>query len=86
VRDLLSDGNDQAIVQTIIAMALSLRLDLIAEGVETEAELEYLALRGCHKFQGYLFGRPMPIDQFELALGQDGFESGTGFDRSGRGD
>lgn len=67
VRDIATDHNDAAIVQTIIAMTESLGLDVIAEGVETAAQLEFLELRGCHAFQGYLFGKPVTIDDF-LAL------------------
>jgi EAL domain-containing protein (putative c-di-GMP-specific phosphodiesterase class I) len=57
-----------AIVQTIIAMAESMGLDVIAEGVETQAQHEFLELRGCRAFQGYLFGKPVPIDEFESSL------------------
>jgi EAL domain-containing protein (putative c-di-GMP-specific phosphodiesterase class I) len=55
-------------VQTIIAMAENLGFDVIAEGVETEAQREFLLLRGCHAYQGYLFGKPMPIEQFEKLI------------------
>ncbi len=68
VRDITSDPNDAAIVQTIIAMTEALGLNVIAEGVETEAQLEFLDLRGCHAFQGYLFGRPVALAQFEQRL------------------
>jgi diguanylate cyclase (GGDEF)-like protein/PAS domain S-box-containing protein len=68
VRDIATDLNDAAIVQTIIAMTEALGLDVIAEGVETEAQFEFIDLRGCHSFQGYLFGKPMPIEQFENLL------------------
>jgi diguanylate cyclase (GGDEF)-like protein len=57
VRDLVSDPSDQAVVQTIIAMANSLGLDVIAEGVEHAAQKDLLEHLGCHQFQGYLFGR-----------------------------
>jgi len=57
-----------SIVQTIIAMAKSLRLDVIAEGVETEEQLEILAFYGCLHYQGYLFSKPVPIEQFEALL------------------
>lgn len=66
VRDLADDHSDKAIVRTIIAMAQSLNLDVIAEGVETEAQLSLLQSKGCSNFQGFLFGTPVPIEQFEL--------------------
>ncbi len=68
VRDLTSDPNDAAIVQTIIAMTRALGLNVIAEGVETEAQRDFLDSHGCHAFQGYLFGRPLPVGRFEAAL------------------
>ncbi|MCX7192156.1 MAG: EAL domain-containing protein [Proteobacteria bacterium] len=68
VRDVAHDPNDAAIVQTIIAMSEVMGLSVIAEGVETEAQREFLDLRGCHAFQGYLFGRPVPIAEFEAGL------------------
>ncbi|BCK87482.1 hypothetical protein MIZ01_1261 [Sideroxyarcus emersonii] len=68
VRDIVNDANDAAIVQTIIAMSEVLGLDVIAEGVENEAQREFLDLRGCHAFQGYLFGRPVPLQEFEARL------------------
>ena len=68
VRDITTDPNDAAIVQTIIAMTEALGLNVIAEGVETEAQCEFLDLRGCHAFQGYLFSKPVPLAQFEAAL------------------
>ncbi len=64
VRDLATDTNDAAIVKTIIAMGAALGLDVIAEGVETEAQCEFLVANGCHAFQGYLFGKPVPLEQF----------------------
>ena len=68
VRDLAHDSNDRAIVRTIIAMAKSLNLDVIAEGVETEEQLRRLKNKGCSKFQGYLYGKPVPIKGFDITL------------------
>ncbi|MET0264686.1 MAG: EAL domain-containing protein [Duganella sp.] len=69
VRELVNDRSDQAIVTTVIAMARSLGLDLIAEGVETEAQRDMLLRLGCLRYQGYLYGRPLPVSDFEaLAL------------------
>jgi diguanylate cyclase (GGDEF)-like protein/PAS domain S-box-containing protein len=67
-RDIVTDASDQAIVRTIIAMAHSLNLDVIAEGVETEQQRQLLQNHGCRHYQGYLFGRPVPIAQFEARL------------------
>lgn len=68
VRDLPNDSSDQAIVRTIIAMAKALDLNVIAEGVETEAQREFLERHGCSIYQGYLFGKPVPLEDFENLL------------------
>jgi diguanylate cyclase (GGDEF)-like protein/PAS domain S-box-containing protein len=68
VRDLGTDSNDEALVRTIIAMAQSLNLDVIAEGVETESQREFLLRNGCTRYQGFLFGKPLPVEQFEVLL------------------
>jgi diguanylate cyclase (GGDEF)-like protein/PAS domain S-box-containing protein len=69
VRDIATDQNDAAIVQTIIAMSDALGLNVIAEGVETEVQLEFLELRGCQTFQGYLFSKPIPLRALEQLVG-----------------
>ncbi len=69
VRNLATDANDAAIVQAIITMGQTFGLDVIAEGVETEAQREFLGQRGCHTYQGYLFGKPVALKEFdELVL------------------
>jgi diguanylate cyclase (GGDEF)-like protein/PAS domain S-box-containing protein len=70
VRDIAVDSSDREIVRTIIAMAQSLNLNVIAEGVETEAQRQLLLGKGCTHYQGYLFGKPVPIDQFDALLQQ----------------
>jgi diguanylate cyclase (GGDEF)-like protein/PAS domain S-box-containing protein len=71
VRDLAVDISDKAIVRTIIVMAQSLNLNVIAEGVETEEQRNLLMSKECKYFQGYLFGKPVPIEQFEVLLVPD---------------
>lgn len=68
VRDITTDKSDQAIVRTIIAMSHSLNIRVIAEGVETKEQRQVLLENGCTEYQGYFFGKPMPIDQFEEFL------------------
>ena len=67
VRDVLTDPNDAAIAKTIITLAHSLGLSVVAEGVETVGQREFLARHGCESFQGYLFGHPMPVADINLA-------------------
>jgi EAL domain-containing protein (putative c-di-GMP-specific phosphodiesterase class I) len=68
VRDVLTDPNDAAIARTIVTLARSLGLAVIAEGVETQAQRSFLARHGCHACQGYLFSRALPIDQLDLLV------------------
>ena len=68
VRDLESDPEAQAIVQAILAMARTLELRVVAEGVETEVQRDLLRDFGCHCAQGYLFSRPVPAEAFEKLL------------------
>jgi EAL domain-containing protein (putative c-di-GMP-specific phosphodiesterase class I) len=68
VRGILLDPDDAAIARMIIALAGSLGLTVTAEGVETEVQCTFLADLGCRNYQGYLFGRPLPVEAFELCL------------------
>lgn len=70
VRAIATGSDDEAIVRTIIAMAKAMRMNTIAEGVETEEQRQILAGTGCSHYQGYLFGKPVPIEQFEVLLKQ----------------
>lgn len=65
VHDLVADSSDRAIVRTIINIAHSLDISVMAEGVETVEQRQYLLDNGCTHYQGYLFGKPLPIDEFE---------------------
>ncbi len=64
VRDLPQDPHACSIVRAIITLAKSLELGIIAEGVETKEQHQYLLNNGCHLFQGYLFSRPIPLEEF----------------------
>ena len=68
VRDIALNKNDAAIAKTIIAMTETLELNVIAEGVETLEQFDILVEKGCTHFQGYLFGKPKPINEFEASL------------------
>jgi diguanylate cyclase (GGDEF)-like protein/PAS domain S-box-containing protein len=65
VRDVLTDNNDAVIARTIVALANSLGLTVIAEGVEMEGQRDFLAENGCYDYQGYLFSRPLTIQDFD---------------------
>ncbi len=68
VHGICTDPGDAAIVQTTIAMANALNLNVIAEGVETGEQRAFLELHGCHAFQGMLFSEPVPMEEFNLLL------------------
>ena len=68
VRDIISDPDDRAIASAIIGMGHSLRLRVVAEGVETPAQLAFLRVEGCDEAQGYLFGHPMSAEDFARLL------------------
>ena len=62
VRDVLTDPSDAAIAISILTLAQALNLNVVAEGVETEGQLQFLLANGCRSFQGYLFGKPQPVE------------------------
>ena len=64
VRDIETNPSDRAIVQTILDFAQNLGLSVVAEGVETERQMLLLRQLGCRVYQGFLFARPMPLDDF----------------------
>ena len=68
VMDAPTNTDDQEIIKTIIAMARNLRMETVAEGVETQEQQEFLAYHGCRMMQGFYFGRPMPAESFEELL------------------
>ena len=68
VNDIATDPSDAIMVRTIIDMAHNFNFNVIAEGVETEAQLAFLKLHGCKAYQGYLFSKPVPIGEFEALL------------------
>jgi EAL domain-containing protein (putative c-di-GMP-specific phosphodiesterase class I) len=68
IHDLADSDSDKAIVRTIIALAKGLKLDVIAEGVETEDQRKFLIEAGCTHFQGYLFSRPVSIENLKRLL------------------
>ena len=68
IRDLSRDSNDGAIISAVISMARALKLRVVAEGVETEEQLAFLRRQHCEVIQGFLCGRPVPAEEFEVAL------------------
>jgi len=72
VRDIATDSNDAAIVESILAISSRMGFQVAAEGVETEEQLEFFTARECDLYQGYLFSRPVPVEEFEALLEQIG--------------
>ena len=68
VKDITNDPNDATIVETIISMARHMKLDVLAEGVETSGQLSFLKQQGCYSYQGYYFSKPLPAGEFEQLL------------------
>lgn len=68
VRDLATDQGDKVMVMTIVDLGMNFEVDVIAEGVETEAQFKLLHRYGCTSFQGYLFSKPVPVEAFEALI------------------
>ena len=68
IRDLPQDSEDRAITEAIIAMGKNLNLNIVAEGVETEAQAHFLRDRGCDEMQGYHFSKPLAADEFAALM------------------
>jgi diguanylate cyclase (GGDEF)-like protein len=85
VEEITSNPNSSAIARTVIAMAHSLHLKVVAEGVETEGQMRYLRNHGCDEMQGYYFSRPLPAAEFAVLLGSGstlGFTEDDGSQRA----
>ena len=68
IREVTTNPQDAAIAKTIIELAHSLNLQVIAEGVETPDQLDFLTKNGCDQVQGYLFSKPLPVRELEAFL------------------
>ncbi|UGQ46893.1 bifunctional diguanylate cyclase/phosphodiesterase [Massilia endophytica] len=80
VRDITVDPDDAAIVTTIIALAATLKLQVISEGVETQEQLAFLRRHGCHQMQGYVFSRPVPAVAFTRLLEENEIQPALQFE------
>ena len=70
IRDVLTDPNDASIARTVVALGHNLGLAVIAEGVETQEQRAFLVESGCEFFQGYLFSKPLSVDDFNVFVAQ----------------
>jgi len=68
VRDIVADENDAAIVRSIISLGHQFKLQVIAEGVETLEQLDFLRARGCDEIQGYYYSHPLPVEEFVMFI------------------
>ena len=68
IQDAINDPSDTEIIRAIVAMAHSLKITVVAEGVEQQSQLTFLQSLGCHLYQGYLHSRPVPLAQFQAML------------------
>ena len=68
IRNIVTDPNDAAIARMVMALAESLGLAVIAEGVEIQAQIDFLSHLGCHAYQGYLFSKPLPLDELQALI------------------
>jgi EAL domain-containing protein (putative c-di-GMP-specific phosphodiesterase class I) len=71
VNDVLTDANDATIARAVIALGHELGIEVVAEGIETEAQRDFLMANGCRLFQGYFFSAPVPPEQFHCLLEDD---------------
>jgi EAL domain-containing protein (putative c-di-GMP-specific phosphodiesterase class I) len=77
INEIVSRPEDASIVRAIVSLANSLRLKVVAEGVETPAQLDFLKAVGCDEYQGFHFSRPVPAIEFERVVREKAVEIGT---------